>query len=110
MSGVNIPKMNNNIDKTNVRDEISNNNSNIGIKKNISSSTKRCQFGDCNKKILSLAIDCDKCHGFYCGSHRIPECHSCEKLLMMKKEAHELNKVNLENNRVNNVNKALGAY
>ncbi len=72
--------------------------------------SKRCHYPDCNKKILSLAIDCDKCHNFYCGNHRIPESHYCEQLSSIKKDAYERNKVDLENNKVLILNKALGTY
>lgn len=72
--------------------------------------SKRCHYPDCNKKILSIAIDCDKCHNFYCGVHRIPESHECDFLISIKKTEFERNKLNLENNRLINVNKSLGSY
>ncbi len=72
--------------------------------------SKKCEFGDCKKKILSLAIDCDKCHKYYCGVHRIPESHCCTMLSCLREEAYENNKKVLENNKMEVVNKALGTY
>ena len=71
---------------------------------------KKCEYFDCGKKILSISIDCDKCHKYFCGAHRIPESHRCEKLDFIKKEAFENNKNNLENNKMLIVNKGLGTY
>ena len=72
--------------------------------------SKRCHYSECNKKILSIAIDCDKCHNFYCGNHRIPESHDCGQLSELKKEEFERNRVNLENNKLSTVIKSLGTY
>lgn len=72
--------------------------------------TKKCKYPQCYKKILSLAIECDKCHKSYCGNHRIPESHLCEMLPNIKKEAFENNKINLEKNKIITVNNSLGAY
>ncbi len=62
--------------------------------------TKRCDFPDCKKKILSLAIDCNKCKHFYCNSHRLPEEHNCEFLIDLKKEAFDSNKKILDENKL----------
>jgi len=61
---------------------------------------KRCEYPECNKKILSLAIDCCHCHKFYCGTHRLPEEHICIHLPELKKDAFNNNRVNLENNKL----------
>lgn len=63
---------------------------------------KRCCFPDCQKKILSLALDCDKCHQFYCSTHRLPEDHICLCLDEMKKRAYEANREVLEGNKLVN--------
>ena len=72
--------------------------------------SKKCNYFNCKNKILSLVIDCDKCHHFYCSKHRIPESHDCEMLCSIKKDAFENNKINLENNKISNVNNSLGTY
>lgn len=71
---------------------------------------QKCSFPECNKKILSISIDCDKCHKFFCSTHRMPEYHSCLLLDNIKKEAFQNNFENLQKNKINNVNKSLGAY
>jgi len=64
--------------------------------------TKHCQFPECKKKILSLSIECDKCHLLFCSQHRLPEGHLCFALSDIKKNAFEINKNNLENNKISN--------
>ena len=71
---------------------------------------QKCSFSECNKKILSIAVDCDKCHQFFCATHRMPESHSCSLLDNIKKEAFQNNLENLQKNKINNVNKSLGDY
>ena len=39
--------------------------------------TKRCAVDGCRKKLTIMDYDCDKCKSRYCGSHRLPELHTC---------------------------------
>ena len=64
--------------------------------------SKRCDFPECKKKILSLVIDCSTCKKFYCSSHRLPENHECCRLEEIKKNAFQDNKNNLENCKIIN--------
>lgn len=45
---------------------------------------KKCDFGECHCKILSIAIKCNGCGKYYCGTHRLPEYHLCENLDILK--------------------------
>ena len=60
----------------------------------------RCNYEDCNKKILSMVIDCNKCKKLYCASHRLPELHKCDYLMTIKNEAFESNKKILDSNKI----------
>lgn len=71
---------------------------------------KKCEYSDCKKKILSLVIDCNQCHKYFCGNHRIPESHECSYLSQIKQNAFQNNKNNLENNKINNTNSLLGTF
>lgn len=37
---------------------------------------KRCQHGECNKKLTLTDFAC-KCKQFYCSAHRFSDTHSC---------------------------------
>jgi predicted nucleic acid binding AN1-type Zn finger protein len=60
----------------------------------------RCNFPDCNLKILKLIGECKYCKNSFCSNHRLPETHLCLKLQdIILKEKNALSK-QLENNRV----------
>jgi predicted nucleic acid binding AN1-type Zn finger protein len=64
---------------------------------------RKCGFEDCRKKILSLAIDCERCHKFYCSVHRLPEQHECEHLEKIKEDAFRLNEKVLVENKLERI-------
>lgn len=63
---------------------------------------KKCSYPGCNRKVLSVLIDCNKCLNLFCGTHRLPEAHDCQYLREIKTEAFEVNRVVLEANKVEN--------
>ena len=59
---------------------------------------KKCYFIECKNKILSMAIDCEKCKNFYCSFHRLPEKHECKFLEEIKEDSKkDYTKVLMEN-------------
>lgn len=60
---------------------------------------KKCYFSECKNKILSIAIDCEKCKNFYCSFHRLPEKHECKFLEEIKEEAKKDNTKALMENK-----------
>lgn len=60
---------------------------------------KKCYFLECKNKILSMAIDCEKCKNFYCAFHRLPEKHECKFLEEIKEDAKKDNTKALMDNK-----------
>ena len=40
----------------------------------------KCAYGDCSQKPVVLIGDCKYCNSKFCGTHRLPETHSCTGL------------------------------
>ena len=60
---------------------------------------KKCYITDCKNKILSMAIDCEKCKNFYCSFHRLPEKHNCKFLEEIKEDSKKHNTKTLMENK-----------
>jgi predicted nucleic acid binding AN1-type Zn finger protein len=60
---------------------------------------KKCYFLECKNKILSMAIDCEKCKNFYCAFHRLPEKHECKFMQEIKEDAKKDNTKALMDNK-----------
>jgi len=56
----------------------------------------KCAFSDCSQRPILLVGDCIYCNGKFCGSHRLPETHSCPNLQACRMEAFNKNKAKLE--------------
>ncbi|KAG6850528.1 hypothetical protein H0H93_012144 [Arthromyces matolae] len=62
---------------------------------------KRCQFqigteSQCNSAALRIVGECPHCRAQFCGTHRLPEHHSCTNLEDCRQQAFERNKTKLE--------------
>jgi predicted nucleic acid binding AN1-type Zn finger protein len=60
---------------------------------------KKCYFLECKNKILSMAIDCEKCKNYYCSFHRLPEKHECKFMQKIKEDAKKDNTKALMDNK-----------
>ncbi|KAL0573276.1 hypothetical protein V5O48_008683 [Marasmius crinis-equi] len=65
---------------------------------------KRCQFQidtseQCNSAALRIVGQCPHCRAQFCGDHRLPEHHSCNKLEDCRQQAFDRNKAKLESER-----------
>ncbi|KIY42950.1 hypothetical protein FISHEDRAFT_38396 [Fistulina hepatica ATCC 64428] len=65
---------------------------------------KRCQHQlgtdeQCNSAALRIIGSCPHCSMLFCGSHRLPEHHSCNKMEDCRQQAFERNKTKLESER-----------
>ncbi|KAF9246208.1 hypothetical protein BU15DRAFT_40135 [Melanogaster broomeanus] len=63
---------------------------------------KRCQLQaetPCNSAVLRIVGRCPHCRVEFCGEHRLPEHHNCNKLEDCRQQAFERNKAKLENER-----------
>jgi len=56
----------------------------------------KCALGGCSQKPVMLIGDCKYCNSKYCGTHRLPESHSCSGLGTCKQQHYEKNKNKLE--------------
>ncbi|KAF8078051.1 hypothetical protein FPV67DRAFT_1463924 [Lyophyllum atratum] len=65
---------------------------------------KRCQFQigtdeQCNSAALRIVGQCPHCRAQFCGTHRLPEHHSCTNLEDCRQQAFDRNKNKLESER-----------
>ncbi|KIM55877.1 hypothetical protein SCLCIDRAFT_133709 [Scleroderma citrinum Foug A] len=63
---------------------------------------KRCQLqaeAPCNSAVLRIVGQCPHCRAEFCGAHRLPEHHNCNKLEDCRQQAFERNKAKLESER-----------
>ncbi|KAH8117352.1 hypothetical protein DFH11DRAFT_1504901 [Phellopilus nigrolimitatus] len=63
---------------------------------------KRCQLDAvplCNSAAMRFAGECPHCKACFCGNHRLPEHHNCNKLEDCREAAFNRNKERLEGER-----------
>lgn len=79
-----------------------NNNNNNNNETNISSSvmkkSNKCRIEQCLDRVAKIVGECRYCSTF-CGKHRLPESHACEKLSSCRQESHERNSDKLLNGK-----------
>jgi len=56
----------------------------------------KCAFPECNQKPVLIVGDCKYCNSKFCGSHRLPESHSCPKMEDCRQAHFNKNKAKLE--------------
>lgn len=64
----------------------------------------KCQNSDCNNKAILIVGDCKWCSKKFCGTHRLPEEHTCKGLSNMKDSKFSINAKKLMNEKCIAVN------
>ncbi|EKX31967.1 zink finger-like fusion protein [Guillardia theta CCMP2712] len=58
-----------------------------------------CDHDGCNERAAMIIGDCKYCKHKFCGSHRLPETHSCAALSTCRTQAFERNAAKLESEK-----------
>merc|ERR1711890_52288 len=61
---------------------------------------RNCIFSNCLNRINRVIGTCLHCKYTFCGKHRIPESHDCEKMVLCKKRAFDKNSDKLSREKV----------
>lgn len=78
----------------------STNNINMSIDDNIpTKKSSKCHINQCLDRVAKIVGDCRYCTHAYCGKHRLPESHACEKLSNCRQESYEKNSDKLLNGK-----------
>lgn len=61
--------------------------------------SNKCFIDQCLDRVAKIVGDCRYCSHAYCGKHRLPESHACEKLSNCRQESYEKNSNKLLNGK-----------
>lgn len=61
--------------------------------------SNKCFIDQCLDRVAKIVGDCRYCSHAYCGKHRLPESHACEKLSNCRQESYERNSDKLLNGK-----------
>lgn len=59
----------------------------------------KCFIDQCLDRVAKIVGDCRYCSHAYCGKHRLPESHACEKISNCRQESYEKNSNKLLNGK-----------
>jgi ubiquitin len=52
----------------------------------------KCHLNDCTKRTAALIGDCRFCKHSFCGTHRLPEMHTCQEMASCRQASFNKNK------------------
>ena len=61
--------------------------------------SNKCHIDQCLDRVAKIVGECRYCSHAYCGKHRLPESHACEKLSNCRQESYEKNSNKLLNGK-----------
>lgn len=65
----------------------------------IAKKSNKCFIDQCLDRVAKIVGDCRYCSHAYCGKHRLPESHACEKLSNCRQESYARNEDKLLNGK-----------
>lgn len=61
--------------------------------------SNKCFIDQCLDRVAKIVGECRYCTRAYCGKHRLPESHACEKMSNCRQESYEKNSDKLLNGK-----------
>lgn len=61
--------------------------------------SNKCFIDHCLDRVAKIVGDCRYCSHAYCGKHRLPESHACEKISNCRQESYDRNSDKLLNGK-----------
>ena len=80
-------------------DNSSNNSESVNQEQIQQKKSNKCFTDECLDRVAKIVGECRYCSHSYCGKHRLPESHACEKISNCRQESYARNSDKLLNGK-----------